>query len=419
MNEKIDKLQQDISNSDEIKPCIIDIDLVESQSGKVMRLLHGNNTTEVLHTQYYYFKFKEPIYIHKIKFFPEENTNLLGLEIIITNLKGKESTIKFTKKEDVIISPKEIIKEFKIKPKKKFLHKTKLKNIELVGFLVEELNSIKDKVEEVGDYKVELQEKLDELVQKNNEYNGKEDRIDELNKEIPGLESKKIKYEYAIKELRNTRVGLKENNQILKDSTSQLKEESESLNKKIPEQKTELKKLIENKNIFSTEMTEYIKQADNHMATYFVLSVIPWLLIGCISYLVFNRTADLSTIYNSLDGEVNVFAIFWTRLPFALITISILFIAYEISKMLIQNMMKIQSQKRIFAKIGIVAKDVADSSILELQDLTDGERFELRTKLKMDLLKAHLSNDIGEEYEYEIKTSLLERFSHLFKKRSK
>ncbi len=56
---------------------------------------------------------------------------------------------------------------------------------------------------------------------------------------------------------------------------------------------------------------------------------------------------------------------------------------------------------------GILAKDIAEQSILDL-DINEKEKFELRTKLKMDLLKSHLKNDIGEDYEYKVKTSLLE-----------
>lgn len=415
MNEEIEQLSQDISNSDEIKPHIIDINLVESQSGKMINLLNGD-TTETLNNQYYHFKFKEPIYIHQINFIPEEGIDLLGMEITYIDFKNEQSTIKFTKKEHVNALPREVIKEFKIKPKKKILQKTKLKKIELLGFLVNELDSIKEKVEEVGDYKADIQKKLNELIQKNTKYNDKEGRLNELDEQIPKLEEEKIELKGKVDALEVQRKSLKEDEQTLKGSISQLNTESESLNKKIPEQKRELKKLIADKNIFSTEMVEYIQQANNHMKTYFALSLIPWILILCVSYLVFNKTADLSTIYSSFDGEIDIFAIFWTRLPFALITISILFIAYEISKVFVQNMMKIQSQKRVFAKIGIVAKDVSDSSILELEELTDEEKFELRTKLKMDLLKAHLSNDIGENYEYDINTSLFERFSHLLKK---
>lgn len=417
MSEEIDKLSQDISESNEIKPHIIDVDFIASYSGKVINLLNGDGVnSEKLDNRYYYFKFQEPIYIHEISFTPEENTNLLGLEIITTNLKGEESTIRFTKKEHVTALPKKIITEFKIKPKNKLVGKTTLKKIELFGFLVNELNSIKEKVEEVGSYKIDLQSKLEELIQKNKDYNDKENRTNELNDKIPKLQKNKTELEEKISNLENTRASLKGDNQTLKDSTSQLQAESDNLNKEIPKQKQKLKELVRDKSIFSTEMKEYIKQADNHIKIYFILSLIPWLLIVCFLIVAFNNAADLATIYNSLDGEIDIFAIFWTRLPFALIIISILFVTYEISKLFVQNMMKIQSQKRVFAKIGIVAKDVADSSILGIKDLTDEEIFELRTKIKMDLLKAHLSNDIGEDYEYNIKTSLFERFSHLFKK---
>jgi hypothetical protein len=417
MNEEIKKLSQDISESNEIKPHIIDADFINSHSEKAINLLNGGEA--VLNNQYYHFKFKEPIYIHRIRFVPKEGVHLSGMEIKSIDFENKESTIKLTKKEHTDALLRIVIKEFKIKPKNTLLNKTKLQKIEVLGFLVSELNSIKEKVEEVGNYKIDLQKKSDKLVQKNQAYSDKEDRIDELNQKIPELQEDEIKLKEEISNLENTRVSLKEDNQTLSDSTAQLKTESESLNKEIPRQKAELKNIIANKNIFSTEMTEYIKQADNHIKIYFVLSLIPWFLITCISYLVFSKTADLSTIYSSFDGEIDIFSIFWTRLPFALITISILFVAYEISKMLIQNMMRIQSQKRVFAKIGIVAKDVADGSILNIEDLTDEDKFNLRTKLKMDLLKSHLSNDIGEKYEYKIKSSLFAHLPELFGKNPK
>ncbi|RLA08010.1 MAG: hypothetical protein DRQ51_04080 [Gammaproteobacteria bacterium] len=412
MNEKIEQLSQDISESNEINPHVIDVDLIESHSKIVVNLLNGNETTsEILHNRYYHFKFKEPIYIHEIMFVPEDGTNLLGLEVTSTDFKDEESTIIFSKKEHVTALPRKVIKEFKIKPKKRLLQQAKLKKIELTGFLVDELDSVKNKVKEVAKYKVDLQKKLDELVEKNNDFKAKENTLNALNENIPKLKENKAELENAMSKLEAQRTLSKEDNQTLKDSTAQLQAKSDNLNLEISTNKQNLKKLIADKNIFSTEMKEYIKQANQHIRTYFFLAFIPWFLIACISYLLFNNAADLSAIYNTTDG-VDIFAIFWTRLPFAIITISILFVSYEISKVFVQNMMKIQSQKRIFAKIGIVAKDVADSSVLELKDLSDSDKYELRIRLKMDLLKAHLSNDIGEDYEYKIKTSLI---SHLLK----
>ncbi len=191
MNEEINKLQQDISESNEIKPHIIDVDLLESQSGKIINLLNSNDaTSETLNNQYYHVKFKEPIYIHEIIFTPEIEGNLLGMEIKYIDFKDEKSTIIFTKKEYTTATPRAVIKEFKIKPKKKFLQKTKLKKIELLGFLIEDFDSISTKIEEVGSYKENIQGKFNELIAKNNEHNSKEDRFNELNKSIPQLEKR-------------------------------------------------------------------------------------------------------------------------------------------------------------------------------------------------------------------------------------
>ena len=403
-------------NSNEGEPYIINVDLIKSGSERIINLL-GNITNDAitLNSQYYYFKFKEPVYIHRVNFIPMDGVDLSGMKLISIDITSNKEEY-FLKKGKTIWKPNKVIKEFSIKPKKQYLHKTKLHKIEMLGFTIEDLESVKDKILENETYKSDLQQELDKLIKKEQDFNDNRDEFDQLNEDIPELENNKKELNDEVNNLETQRKLLKEDNQALKDSTSQLDEKSNTLNKNIPLLEQEIKKLTANKNIFSTEMAEYIKQANNHIVTYFFLSLIPWILIACVSYLVFNKTADLSTIYN-LSDDIDVFTIFWTRLPFALITISILFVSYEISKVFVQNMMKIQSQKRIFAKIGIVAKDVADSSILELESLTDSEKFTLRTKLKMDLLKSHLSNDIGENYEYKIKTSLFSHLPKLFDKK--
>lgn len=422
MSESIENVKEIVKykiNSDEGLPYTINVDLIDSRSGKIIDLLENtinDNRVVTLNSQYYYFKFKKPIYIHKVNFIIAEDVNLSGMELIGVDISNNKKEV-FFKKDQTIWEPNKIIKEFKIKPKKISSRKVKLHKIEMFGFTIEDIECVKDRIYEVKTYKSDLKQELDELIQKEKDFNNNKDEFNQLNEEIPELQENKIALEEKISNLENQRKSLKEDNQTLKDSASQLQTKSNSLNKDIPLLEQKIKKLTADKNIFSTEMAEYIKQANQHITIYFFLSLTPWILIACISYLVFNKTAGLSTIYNLID-DIDVFIIFWTRLPFALITISILFVSYEISKVFVQNMMKIQSQKRVFAKIGIVAKDVADSSILELKGLTDSERFELRTKLKMDLLKAHLSNDIGENYEYKIKTSLFSHLPELFSKKT-
>ncbi|MGN7293337.1 hypothetical protein [Rhizobium sp. SAFR-030] len=46
-------------------------------------------------------------------------------------------------------------------------------------------------------------------------------------------------------------------------------------------------------------------------------------------------------------------------------------------------------------------------------DLTDDERYELRTQTKMELLKEHLRQNVGEEYTYSPGKAFMEKLERL------
>jgi len=68
------------------------------------------------------------------------------------------------------------------------------------------------------------------------------------------------------------------------------------------------------------------------------------------------------------------------------------------------------------SKIGIISKDVSDTSLDTLEDITDEEKYQLRTKLKMDILKEYLKKDVDIEFDYKIENGLMKKFIELFKK---
>lgn len=229
------------------------------------------------------------------------------------------------------------------------------------------------------------------------------------NNTLKKLNEEKTKLEKENQNIKARNEDLLTKNTNLENNIKQLEKSSSSLNIQISTQKDELQKLTENTNLFATELSEYITQGNRDIKLYTLLSIIPWILISIVTGIIFYGSSELTTIYSLItDGvkdKIDINTVFWSRMPFVIIVVSILFVCYEISKMFIKNIIHIQKQKRIFMKIGILAKDVADQSILGL-DLTENEKFGLRTKLKMDLLKSHLSNDIGENYDYKINTSI-------------
>lgn len=432
IEEKLEEIEQEIEKVEELKPYIMDVEIIENKSGKIIELI--NNTSEdfsyPLRNKYYSFKFTEPTFIQKIMFDVKNNIDLQGMELISIDYKGEERTTTF-KKQHKNWLPNRILKEFKIKAPKRLLNKITLTNIRMLGFSLDDLDSIKNKIIQIEDFKSKLNELSESIRIKNTELDTKltetknllaekSNLIDEHNNTInklendviPPLEAQKTTLNDDIGKLITQKESLVSEKTNLTNNIEQLETKSSKLNSEISIQEAELKKLVEDTNIFSTEVKEYIEQGNKDIGLYTKLSVIPWLLIAVVTFAIFQGSADLSTIYNpSLPDskEIDIASIFWSRLPFALIVISILFVSYEISKMFIKNIIHIHKQKRIFTKIGVIAKDVADSSIKDL-DIEEKDKFELRTKLKMDLLKSHLKNDIGENYEYHVNTSLWEIF---------
>ncbi|QFR49582.1 hypothetical protein FJR48_07475 [Sulfurimonas lithotrophica] len=435
LEDKLNEIKQDIENYDEINPYVLDIEVIENQSGQIMNLIKDiEDFSYQLKNKYYSFKFTEPIYIQKVIFKTEDDVNLKDLEIVAIDYKNNSSTITFTNKEHKVWLPKKVLNEFKIKAPKRLINKIKLTHIEIVGFKLNDLESIKDKVKELENSKLSLQtlsddienknrELEDKLIEKNELINTKKETIDSLNNDISTLEDEistltdsKTSLENDTNQLTVKKESLTTENTNLENNIQQLNETSNQLNLKISNQNDELKKLTEDTNIFATEMKEYIEQGNKDILLYTKLSIIPWVTIALVSLIVFFGASDLTTVFETKEN-IEISSVFWSRVPFVIIVLSILFVSYEISKIFIKNIIHIHKQKRIFTKIGIIAKDVAEKSIIGLE-LDEKDKFDLRTKLKMDLLKSHLKNEIGEDYEYKVKTSLLEYLPDFKKKKT-
>lgn len=447
---KIDVIESEIKEDKDLELVKFDVNLLENQQGKYSNLINNQSDDFVYEfkNKMYSFNFIKPIFVANIRFVTLNGTDLKGLEIIpIDYNKNEKSSVLFSKEHRVWL-PNKILYGFKINVPKRLIDKIKLSKIEILGFDLDYLNEITIKYSKFKEFKDELNSLLEKLKEKNSEIDEKakihENKINELNEQIDNsnetIESlnetienlennvlKKLNEEKDKLEKENQKTKIKNEdlltkNTNLENNIKQLEGTSSNLNIKISTQKDELQKLTEDTNLFATELSEYITQGNKDITLYSWLSVIPWMLIAFVTGIIFYGSSELTTIYSlvteGVKDKIDIGTVFWSRMPFVIIVVSILFVCYEISKMFIKNIIHIQKQKRIFMKIGILAKDVADQSILGL-DLTENEKFELRTKLKMDLLKSHLSTDIGENYDYKINTSLWDYFKDYILKKEK
>ena len=217
--------------------------------------------------------------------------------------------------------------------------------------------------------------------------------------------------EFQIYNLENTKKDLITKEQELKNSIQEREKTLSTVNTDIATKREELKKLDNETSLIAYDMQEYVRNAKKDIKWYIGLSIIPWLLIACMSYVLVYGGAYLTTILK-VENDAQLWTIFWSRIPFVLAVSSVMFVAYEVSNIFIRKIMEINQQILDFAKIGIIAKDVSETSSINL-DLTDEEKFELRTKLKMDMLKSHLSKDLGKKFEINIKPKIWNKWLNL------
>jgi len=212
----------------------------------------------------------------------------------------------------------------------------------------------------------------------------------------------------TVSELKSKESSLNKNLTDIKNSIEQREEESASLNKKISNEKDIFKENQANNSLFAYELGAFLKEGNENIRLYTFISIVPMLLIVFLSYILLKGTVDLTTIY-TINKDMDISTIFWSRLPFVIVITSIIFVCYEITKIFFKKVMEIHHQKLNFSKIGIIAKDVSTTSFDGL-DLNDIEKSDLHTKLKMQLLREYLSSEFHIEHDYNINKSLWTRF---------
>lgn len=422
MNEELENLTNDINDFKPIEVNKITVELIENSGTKQSKLIFNEDPSFSikLENREYKFKFVEPVYIDKIVI--KAKTIFKGLNITYkTNDRDKSHVIQSDKNNSLSVNLKDIVYEIIIQnPKDK---KIELEKIELFGFRLSELESIKNNFEELKKLDIELknevkkitetnQAQLDEIATSSSALEQLHQTLDadieslttqkeELEQEIENLNAQITELSNSKKSLENTKNELTKKEQELKNSIQERETTLSTVNTNISLKREELKESENKTSLIAYDVQDYIKNANTHLLWYLGLSIIPWFLIVFMSYIIVYGGIDLIAVLK-VEKDAQLWTIFWSRIPFVIAVGTVVFVAYEVSNVFIRKIMEINQQKLDFQKLGILAKDVSESASQGL-DLSDEEKFELRTKLKMEMLKSHLSKDLGKKFEIDIK----------------
>lgn len=397
-----------------------------------------NNTDEstkyLLRNKAYTFNFDQAFYCQKI-IVKSTNKDISGLTITPITPFGREKEITISNKESghIAVTTEMVINGFTIKAPFRILDKISINSIKVTGYVEQDFEDIENKVkdyqrisERITKQKNELQQsKLETstLLQENSsqlEVITKKIALNEIEAQKILLALDEVKKEKALEELelaktKSTLEEINKNIQISKNNLDQIEQKSKTINKEIADTEKQLATLVDNKNLFAYEIEEYVKQGNRDIQSYTILAFLPWLIIAYVTWYLFNGSVEISKISNSLNST-SITDIIISRIPFTIIAGAIIIVSYEISKIFVGKIIEINTQKLRLSEIGIISKDISYASTSGL-DLEEKEQYELRTKLKMDLIRHHLKKLDPELFEYEIDPSIWKKYTSFLSER--
>lgn len=437
MSQSVEQKKAEVLQFDPGKPEPLPFEFFNNRTRNYTKLV--NNTDEGNFMQgrnhAYWYELKEPVYLNQIDVEVEGYSGYQKLEFRWRTQRDTTVQSDKTKIDDdtftVVIN--DVVSAFCIEPPKQYFSDPKLKSVTVYGNTLDELDNVMEEFGDLDRKVVELKEECNEWVDKANEAEASITTLDArktaINTEIENFtgaleiatdaaeaaQSDLDEVEKTLIAKRSEESDLVSRVEKIEDGIDQKKKDTQALNTEITERKRELKELKDDVNLFPTEISGYVKQGSKNIRHYSLLAFVPMVVLVLFVGVLFSNAVNLSTIYQRLEG-MDLWTMFFSRMPFAVIAIFIIHACYKIAKMFILEVVRISNRRLDLTKVSIVAKDVSDTSARDL-DFTDDEIYELNTKLKMEMLKSHLKGYVADDYEHDIDISLWDRFKRALAKK--
>ncbi|MFL0811615.1 MAG: hypothetical protein K6L76_14440 [Agarilytica sp.] len=435
MNDITSKSRSELVSEEVVSVKPIPIEYFNKRKNRSAKLINNDTEGNFLkgRNSRFEFSFSEPMYISSITVKTKGYPNYKTLEFFwnsIHRISENKEDRRFNE-DKATVTVREIVTDFSIKPPKQYFSNPEIESVEVWGLTLSEfgecceisgkLEKYKESILELCDSQIskatESQQLLSECIQKQNEIEGEISEItakkNDLQAEADATREKLEEASIAFSEKKSQESDVVSRIEKLEDSIDKKKKESQSLNTEISGSQERLKRLRSDINMFPSEFQGFVTQGGRNILWYSSLALIPMLLLIGYTAVLFSGAIDLTTVYQRKEG-LELWSTFLSRLPFVTVSIFMIHACYAISKVFIRELIRINQQRLNLSKISIVAKDIADTAMSDL-DLTDDEIYELRTKLKMDLIKSHLKGYIDDSYEYDLEIGLWQKFKRLRK----
>jgi hypothetical protein len=384
-----------------LSPKPIAFEFFSKPENKTTQLINSSNDFFIEGSnRWYQYDFTEPVYLLEIKVDASGYESWNQFEIEVFHSDGTTHVEKVSVDNDTVhLSLGKLCRGFRFRPDKKYYHKTAINRVVATGYSLQEFHSFEWEIKKLVQRDAEVSKKEQELI------DAEASRESALG-EVRNLQSQVSKHELRKTELEEKIVSLeqqvKKSESDKKDLDSEiitLQEERRSIQSEIASNEKTFSELTVKLRLFPSEIAGFVEQGNRNIQSYIWIGLPFAAIFVAILWSLFFSAIDLTQIWK-LENDVDVWTIFLTRIPFVIIAFALLEASGFIVGRLIFEIVKINRQRLEFSKLSIVAKDVTTASSIHLE-MSDEEKFQEETKIKMGLLQEHMKSQSNEEFKYQ------------------
>lgn len=432
--QKITDKKLEIESQPDFELQDLPFDLLERATNKTTKLLANSGSTQPIggRHRWYAYKFREPVFLTELQITTSNYSGYAEFEIIWCSVDGQKYTSKSRIVGDLVSIPiNNLCSEISFRPPQTYFTSPAINEVRLVGAKKEDLGSILKTIGELSSTKDEAistidaavvaaerkiqagQKAVEERASVQREITQSKASLARLKKNIDDINQKRLE---LIAEQTTVSSSLEEALTRLKNAQNDernLTESKGTLQSEIAAYEIELKKLKTNINIFPSEIVEFVNQCSENIKYYRYFAAIPILIIFIMFVLLISGAADLTVIISE-NPKIDIQTLLLSRIPYVTIASGIIYACYEIAKVFISEMIKINRQRLNLTKISIIAKDVSSAAETGLNNLDEDKIYKLRTEQKMELLRNHLTYYLGKDVQEPLPKTLLNPFPSIF-----
>lgn len=378
----------------------IEIEFYSRKGNKDENLINGGGEPFDAKSRWFSYSFARPVYLTSIEVTCDGYASYDKFDVEVDHVDGTRHEERISVNSGTVkLGLGKLVNGFRFRPDKKWFADTKILKVVSTGYTQAEFHEFERAIKE-------FQQSLADL-------DRREKKLDAQQTELAALKAERVEIESAVgkakaesEQLNQLLTSTKETVAKLQTQEKDLRQKNNSaeetlrnLSSHISKESEQLQLLKHELRLFPSEISGFVKEGNRSIITYIWIGVPFLAVLIVILTLIFVNAVNLTQLYKEVEN-IDVWTVFLTRIPFVLVAIALIEASGYVVGRLVFEVMRINRQRVEFAKLSIIAKDVSAAVATKVEGMTEQEVFEAETQLKMELLREHMKNYVGNEFEY-------------------